>query len=405
MTNILMVSPTPSHPSNAGNRTRIYSMVRLLKEQGCEIHFLFAGYETGDMNAMKEYWGNHFHYCELKSNIPNRNSFHIFFIIYMFCTKFFNLIKKQYYKIIYSYEQNKYNQLVDTYYNEHISLAVARLQNEYKFSHVIVEYVALSKVLKQFPANVLKIIDTHDIFSDRYKIYLTLKLQPQWWSFFKREESKGLNRSDVVIAIQDEEGEKLKEICSKRVLTFGHIINQENKSSTPFAKRLLFSASDNSINIEGINSFIDEVLPRVASVHPDLIMQIAGTINREKRLIRSHRNIKFIGEFDQISEPYSKSDIVINPIKKGTGLKIKTIEALAYSKPLVTFLSGLEGLSEYNKEMPFALLCKTSDEFADSLIELLDNEALRAEISKNALAYINSYNSHASAEFIKLFSK
>ena len=40
MKKILVVSPTPSHPQNAGNRSRIFQILKYLKLKQCEIHFL-----------------------------------------------------------------------------------------------------------------------------------------------------------------------------------------------------------------------------------------------------------------------------------------------------------------------------------------------------------------------------
>ena len=61
---LLVVSPTPSHPQNAGNRTRIYHMLRYLKSLGWEIHFVLDRREFSsshvcrkvDKRAMRRTW-------------------------------------------------------------------------------------------------------------------------------------------------------------------------------------------------------------------------------------------------------------------------------------------------------------------------------------------------------------
>ena len=65
---ILVVSPTPSHPQNAGNRARIYRMLKSLQQEGHEIHYLLADMEYGsrhvktqvDMNGMRSDWDSVF---------------------------------------------------------------------------------------------------------------------------------------------------------------------------------------------------------------------------------------------------------------------------------------------------------------------------------------------------------
>lgn len=46
---ILVISQTPTHPQNAGNRTRIVNFLLALKEQGHEIHFVYLNRESGDI--------------------------------------------------------------------------------------------------------------------------------------------------------------------------------------------------------------------------------------------------------------------------------------------------------------------------------------------------------------------
>jgi len=68
---ILVVSPTPTHPQNAGNRARIYRLLASLKSQGHEIHLLLDNRESlsnhvtsnADIGAMSKTW-HEVHVCE-----------------------------------------------------------------------------------------------------------------------------------------------------------------------------------------------------------------------------------------------------------------------------------------------------------------------------------------------------
>jgi len=69
MKKILVISPTPSHPQNAGNRARIFSLLKQMQELGNEIHFVYVDYEyryhhvreKSDIRAMKETWDNFYY--------------------------------------------------------------------------------------------------------------------------------------------------------------------------------------------------------------------------------------------------------------------------------------------------------------------------------------------------------
>ena len=59
---ILMISPTPSHPHDIGNRARIYSLLANLRRLGHAVSFLHInGPQKGDDDAMRRCWGEGFY--------------------------------------------------------------------------------------------------------------------------------------------------------------------------------------------------------------------------------------------------------------------------------------------------------------------------------------------------------
>lgn len=52
-----------------------------------------------------------------------------------------------------------------------------------------------------------------------------------------------------------------------------------------------------------------------------------------------------MGSVDSLDPLYRDCHLVINPAVAGTGVKIKTLEALAHHRPVVTWRAGVDGLS------------------------------------------------------------
>jgi hypothetical protein len=67
-----------------------------------------------------------------------------------------------------------------------------------------------------------------------------------------------------------------------------------------------------------------------------------------------------LGSVDDLTALYRKARVVINPAVAGTGLKIKTLEALCHLRPIVTWPSGSEGL-----DPALAALCITTHDWFD----------------------------------------
>ena len=81
--------------------------------------------------------------------------------------------------------------------------------------------------------------------------------------------------------------------------------------------------------------------------------------------------------------------VVINPAWIGTGLKIKTIEALNRGKPLVTTPKGIDGLPQAAAQS--ASIVEDDQSFARAIIRLMTDGESRQALSRSALAFANAY--------------
>ncbi len=369
---ILIISLTPSHPCNAGNRVRINNFIANLKHQGYDTHFLYINREESDEQAMRRYWGQHFYSLPYQAP-PIKPSI------------FWRLVRKI--KSIFG-KNHLYIYSIDDWYDESADKFIHNLQKKENFDIVIVEYVFLSKALENFDGNVLKIVDTHDVFANRHKVYLEKGVSPRWYFTTVSEEAKGLNRADVIIAIQSEEANFFRKLSRKTVITVGHLLSLckpiPNGRVEP---KLLFVGSQNPINIHGLNYFLEKIFPLVRSRYPSVELLIAGGICQT---IGDYEGCTKLGFMNDIGQAYQMSDIVVNPILFGTGLKIKSVEALGYSKALVTTSAGAVGLED-GKDIAF-LVADEASEFAEQILKILNSSNVFKELTENAYKYAEKYN-------------
>ena len=276
---------------------------------------------------------------------------------------------------------------MDAWYNSYIEEVVLKLHTEKPFQIVWVEYVFLSKILERFDFHVRKFIDTHDIFSNRYDLLMRQGLQPEWFSTTIDQEKKGLNRADVVIAIQDSEAEFFRNLGLSQVVTIGHFpqwplhLPRREESNV-----LLFAASDNSINVKAWDIFVREALPLIKERLPEVRIHVAGKICR--RIADSPDYVK-LGVVQDLSKVYASSWIAINPGILGTGLNIKSLEPLAFGCPLVTTPHGIRGLD--NAEGHGILVGETYEKFVSHIERLFRDRAYHREQEFRARMYLHDY--------------
>ena len=96
------------------------------------------------------------------------------------------------------------------------------------------------------------------------------------------------------------------------------------------------------MNARGLRDFLRFCWPSIVSAVPGARLLVAGKVCSTVR--RPLQNVELLGAVEDLSELYRQAKVVINPAIAGTGLKIKTLEALSYQRPIVTWPTGADGL-------------------------------------------------------------
>ncbi len=386
---ILIVSPTPIFPLNAGNRSRIKSIVDLLRSHSNVITFLYAGYEYVDKTKMETYFEDR--YFELFPKFELNRHLRIISKV----KNLFSLVSN--WSINWTkkdiQEHFKYNRRIDFYYPTNLDSFITDNFSSGAFDVVISEYVVFSKVFYIFP-KALKIIDTHDVLSNRFLIYLRNGLKPEWYSLWRTQERMGLNRADIIWSIQEKEASFFSSFSHKRILTVPHVfvpVKNPLKVELTSNNTILYLGSKNSLNVDALNNFIVNVLSKIDIQNLDYLILIGGNIHERKNDIIEHPKIRYEGEIDHLSSFYDKGNICINPIKNGSGLKIKSIEALVFGKCLITYSCGIDGLEYPSERNEYCLLSESDMEFAKNTIEAICNPALTGRLGINASRFMYNY--------------
>lgn len=356
-------------------------MVNCLAGQGHEIHFLYSDQGKGNIERMREHWGERFYWVEYeKPRLGIRK----------------RLIRKLKKIAIQHY---RYYSEVDEHYNLRLDAEIMRLKGIHHFDAVLVEYIFQSKAFLNFPDKTLKVIDTHDVLTDRHKLFLRAGKMPLWYSTTRRQEKKGVNRSDIIIAIQDKEREHFQRLAPrKKVVNIGHLVHLEIPVSETPRKKLLFVGSDNPSNLYGINDFIDNKFSIIRSCFPDLELVIAGNIC--DKVHDGQDGVIKIGEVDDLKKVYDLSDIVINPLTVGTGLKIKMIEAMGLSKAVISTKVGAEGIDGRDRAY---LPAESANDYLDHLKKLFEYDHYYRSICSNARELAGTYNRQIADQLMQIF--
>jgi polysaccharide biosynthesis protein PslH len=127
--------------------------------------------------------------------------------------------------------------------------------------------------------------------------------------------------------------------------------------------------SDN--NVAGVTWFVNEVMPLVQAQLPDVRVLIAGSnpVKKILDLCGQRSGIELRVNPTDAAAVYRSGRVLINPVKAGSGVSIKSIEMLAAGRGIVSTAQGTAGLPDCVK--PYFKIAIEAQSFASEIIQLL----------------------------------
>jgi glycosyltransferase involved in cell wall biosynthesis len=134
-------------------------------------------------------------------------------------------------------------------------------------------------------------------------------------------------------------------------------------------------------NADAVSFFIDRVLPRITAAVPDVHLTVVGRNDGHFRVQCTPPNVTFAGHVDTVEPYFQQSRVMVVPLRVGSGMRVKILDALARGLPIVATSIGCEGI----EVVPGKHLLTADDPvaFASHVVRLINDDALTAAISAN----------------------
>ncbi len=222
-------------------------------------------------------------------------------------------------------------------------------------------------------------------------------------------------KSDCLVAVSPEDKDLMEAKSNRAVKIVPNAVNQELLKETAFEKykepTVLFGVANFKWmqNKEATVNLLDHVWPKIKSKMPEAKLKIAGRYSKEfvesTGLIKEGDKSVEYGAIDNPNEVYSRSWVLVAPIRSGGGSRTKFFEAMACGLPIVTTPSGIEGIEAENNK--HAVVIEDFDELAERTVQLLNNPNKLSKIGKNGRNLIkDKYSWKDSAEkLLKIYQE
>src|ERR1700722_5052871 len=129
--------------------------------------------------------------------------------------------------------------------------------------------------------------------------------------------------------------------------------------------------------------FVDEVLPRIVARRPEARLVVVGSDAPAQHPYADRAPaIQIRGFVEDIREPLARYAVFVCPVRTGSGVRVKLLEAFASGIPVVSTRIGAEGLARKDGD-----LCFLADEpvlFANKVLEVFESPHRAAEMAARA---------------------
>lgn len=207
----------------------------------------------------------------------------------------------------------------------------------------------------------------------------------------KEKEIADLRKYDHIIVLTDTDKDILHGLMPDKDIYVSPAITEAAKkldnamAFKPGEDMIFMGNSDHMPNMDGLMWFCSEVMPIITEKHPQATLYVTGRWDAQSQLTVSAmcKSVRFTGFVDDITA-FLNGKISVVPIRVGSGMRMKIIDTVAATAPLVTTSKGCEGLPFANGVD--AMIEDEPQALAQAVCRLIDDPELQRRIAENAHA-------------------
>lgn len=275
---------------------------------------------------------------------------------------------------------------------------------------VLCEYLSLAPLFDAITASTiptqrqpLKLIDTHDVLSQRHAESTRTGLV-SWLPVSADNELRWVAKFDLALAIRNADAHFFrKALPAERVIVVGHPALQSPEASLVAEEcRFGILAGAGEPNLRGVHWLLESVWPAVVAAMPEATLTIAGGLGARLKTtpsygseliehirvqISSAHRVRVCGTVERLEDFYQGIDVGLNPVDIDSGLKIKSIETIGFGRPLITHPAG-----SIASQVPQAVqhLAATPQEFIEAMLSFREKQVRQATATQ-AAQYAKQY--------------
>ncbi len=280
------------------------------------------------------------------------------------------------------------------FYSRKANRKIKSLIREYKPDHLYGQLVRVAPYLADI--DLPKTLDYQDAFSYGMKrrmehaLFPTKAVLKMEFKRLVRFENHVFDVFDHKTIISEQDRDLISHPQKQQIHIIKNGVDFDFFSPQPSGKEqdLVFCGNMNyPPNIDAAIFLVKEIMPLVWKQKPGVTLLLAGASPNRKVKKLAGEKVSVSGWMEDIRRAYRTSKIFIAPMRIGTGLQNKLLEAMAMKVPSIT--TPLANAALYARSEEEVLIGETAAALAENLLILLASEEKQQRIAENAFRFVH----------------
>ena len=260
------------------------------------------------------------------------------------------------------------------------------------FDLIHVQFFRMAQYVTKY-VNKCKVLDSGDSFSlnlsrrsrlDRGLSWPLLKVEVNKVKVYETEIAQWFDRVTMVSPLDKNYLLSINGNIPMSVVPMGVDLEYYQPSHEEYGPNLLFTGTIRYFpNKDAVLYFYNEIFPLIKDAVPNVKFYVVGN-HPPKKIIKlmSGGDIVVTGRVEDVRPYFAKSAVFVCPLRSGSGMQAKILEAMAMGVPVVTTSMGFEAIeATAGRDI---IIADNARRFAQKVIRLLKDRDLRQSVAQNA---------------------
>lgn len=278
------------------------------------------------------------------------------------------------------------------WHSQEMQRQVDKMMEADNFDIIHVQFFRMAQYVAKFDDKP-KILDSCDSYTlnlsrrarlDRGISWPLLKIEASKVRVYETTIARRFDRVTMVSPLDRDYMLSINGSIPMSIVPMGVDLEYYQPSHEEYGLNLLFTGSIRYFpNKDAILYFYNEIFPIIKDAVPNVKFYVVG--NRPPRKISnliSGGDVVVTGRVEDVRPYFAKSAVFVCPLRSGSGMQTKILEAMAMGVPVVTTSMGFEAIeATAGKDI---IVADDAMRFAQEVIRLLKDKESRQEVARNA---------------------